>query len=448
MSSNLIKKIEQKKWISLGIFLLVDLVQVLFVSLLDLNSDRPLIVGVDFSRTNPLVSVSLFVTIAFLQIIMIYGVALAMVRRGDMKQIFPEYDSTGEWECTYSRQELTEWTRSAAKECGVEIDKIYLMRSPIPNAFTFSLPLFGSLVALHSNLLDLLAPDEVRAIITHEVAHIRHRDSIVQIILRMPSVFVDTIYVYVYLRLILGIMDSLLVSFDIIVAGIRLAVLLSFILISRVMTLVSRIFIKKAARYAEMMADYLSAEVLGTKSTINALILLGQRVEALSAFTEEIRWLHGLESDNTRGISGSELKRLVEEFPARTIDEEQARLQAPKLYLKQKLERLRQVYALRVDDEIINDMIIPAAKDLTEKRKKEHPEAVQKDRTIDWRQADQDGDFRLSTGEIQDLIRVLRENPKKFLFENEVDANILMLDHPDFRRRVLFLADAFDVERT
>lgn len=447
MSQTHIDKIERKKWISLGIFLVVDVLQVLFVTLIDLDPARPSIVGLDFSRTNPLVSVSLFLTIAFLQVVMIYGVALTMVRRDDMIEIYPEYHRADDWDSNYSREQLVEWTQSAAEECEAGVDKIFLMKSPLPNAFTFGLPFIGTIVALHSNLLDLLAPDEVRAIITHEVAHIRHRDSIVQIILRMPSVFVDTIYLYIYLRLILGIMDALLVSFDFIVVGIRIAVLLGFFLISRVMMLVSRLFVKKAARYAEMMADHYSAEALGTESTINALLLLGQRVEALAAFVEEMKWLHSLESDNVRGISGVELKRLVDEFPVNTINEGEARLLAPEIYLRLKLERLRQIYALRVDDESIREMVRCAAEDLIEKRKREHPEIeAQADQTVDWRDADQDGDLRLSSQEIRNFIETLRKYPNKFLFENEIDENILMLDHPDFRRRILFLADAFEVE--
>ena len=44
---------------------------------------------------------------------------------------------------------------------------------------------------------------------------------------------------------------------------------------------------------------------------------------------------------------------------------------------------------------------------------------------------------------MKDLIAMLRENPTKLMFDNEVGMNVLMMSHPDFRRRILSLADAF-----
>ena len=52
------------------------------------------------------------------------------------------------------------------------------------------------------------------------------------------------------------------------------------------------------------------------------------------------------------------------------------------------------------------------------------------DETIDWRQADTDGNLDLDEAEIEVFINSLKENPEKLLFENEDLKNAL------FRRRV------------
>ncbi|MFW9975087.1 MAG: hypothetical protein ACFFDQ_07485, partial [Candidatus Thorarchaeota archaeon] len=62
---------------------------------------------------------------------------------------------------------------------------------------------------------------------------------------------------------------------------------------------------------------------------------------------------------------------------------------------------------------------------------------------VDWRKVDYDEDRRLSNEELIDLLKLLRQNPQKMLFDREVGMNLLTLDHPDFRRRVLFIADEF-----
>jgi hypothetical protein len=102
------------------------------------------------------------------------------------------------------------------------------------------------------------------------------------------------------------------------------------------------------------------------------------------------------------------------------------------------------VYGVALSDNQIDEAILPALKYLAEKRgpapaTPTGPLAGK----VDWRQVDHDGNRRLSSDEIQELIRVLRENPTRLMFDSEVGARLLVLDHPDFRRRILTIADAF-----
>lgn len=443
----MIEDVNREKWTAIYSFIIMDFLQILLVSILTMDESTPLVVGIDFSQSNPLVSAGLFLSIAAMQVIVLYLVAARILRQEDLTELYPRYDESMEWHSRYSRKEIVDWTMELAKASKVSISRIYLMKSPLPNAFTFSLPLIGSVVVVHSNTLDVLNKQEVKAIITHEIGHIRNKDSIVQLLARMPSFFIDIIYLYIYIRLGLAAATAIVVSANPVLAGSRLLVLFGFFLVSRFLTLVSRMFMQKASRAAELMSDYHAATILGYEVTINALVRLGQRVEAITSLIEEIRWLESLNPERSAPISNTELMRMITQYPLDEIDEINARDVAPYVFLTTRLRHMRDVYGVGFDDQQIERAVKPAVDGLLEKRaeSKTESELQKKGQTIDWRRADYDDDRRLSKEELADLLKILRENPNKMMFDREVGINMVLLDHPDFRRRVLFIADEFEL---
>jgi len=441
----MVEEVKREKLLTIYAFLVMDFIQILFVSLLYLDDSTPLVVGIDFSRSNPLTSISLFFGILALQIIMVYYMAYQTLRKDDLVELSPTYDVDIDWKCRYSRDSIVEWTEDLAKRSGVRVKKIYLMNSPLPNAFTFSLPLIGSVVVVHSNTLEVLNEEEVKAIITHELGHIKNKDSLVQIFTRMPSFFVDLIYLYVYIRLGLSIVNAFLNIGDLYLAGIRLLALGAFFLLSRILAYISRYFMQKGSRAAELMGDYHAASVLGHEATINALIRLGQRVEAITVLFEEINWLESLNPERSGAITRAELLRMITQYPLDGIDEVNAREVAPNVFLSTRLKHMREVYGVEFTDDQIQKAVEPAVTSLREKRTKEKgdSETEKEPPTIDWRDVDYDEDKRLSKQELTDLLKLLRENPQKMLFDQEVGVNLHTMDHPDFRRRILFIADEF-----
>ncbi|MFW9869966.1 MAG: M48 family metalloprotease [Candidatus Thorarchaeota archaeon] len=443
----MVEEVKREKLLAIYAFLIVDFIQILFVSILYLDDTTPLVVGIDFSRSHPLTSISLFLAIVIMQIVMIYYMAYQTLRKEDLIELTPNYDEGTVWKCRYSRDSIVAWTRELAEKSGVIVDKVYLMNSPLPNAFTFNLPFFGSVVVVHSNTMEVLNEEEVKAIITHELGHIKNRDSIVQIFTRMPSFFIDLIYLYVYLRLGLGIVNSILIDRDIFLVGLRFLALIGFFLLSRIIASVSKYFMQKGSRAAELLGDYHAASVLGHEATINALIRLGQRVEAITVLFEEINWLESLNPERSGPITRAELLRMITQYPLDGIDEVNAREMAPNVFLSTRLKHMRNVYGIELTDEQIQRSVEPAVKSLHQKReeKKSKSESVKEIQTIDWRKVDYDKDRRLSKEELDDLLKLLRENPRKMLFDQEVGVSLHTMDHPDFRRRVLFIADEFDL---
>jgi Zn-dependent protease with chaperone function len=443
-----IEEVSRKKWIALLAFLLMDVIQIFLVSMITLDESTIWVVGFDAARRDPLISTGLFVSITILQILMLYIVSMRMLRTPEMVEIHPSFkDET--WECKYTPQEITQWTLEIVKKSGVSIKKIYVVRSPLPNAFTFSLPLIGAIVALHTNLLDLLKPEEVQAIIAHEVGHIKNHDSLISIFARMPAFFVDAIYLYIYVRLGLAVASSLLAAFDPISAGARAIALVGFFILSRLLMSIAQLFIQSSSRQAELMSDYHSATVTSPADIVNGLIRLGQRVEAVTSLIEEIRWLESLNPERSSPITTAELNRMILSYPLDGIDETNAREMAPHVFLSTRLKHMVEVYGIYLSEEQIGAAVAPATIYLREKRRDSSEDEAEDEptesQTIDWRDTDYDGDRRLSSDELNDFIIALRTNPEKLMFESEIGSNILTLDHPDFGKRILFLADAFSM---
>ncbi|MCX8202323.1 MAG: zinc metalloprotease HtpX [Candidatus Micrarchaeota archaeon] len=69
-----------------------------------------------------------------------------------------------------------------AKQSGIPKPKLYVVESPIPNAFAFGRGKSDAGIAIHTGLLRRLDKQEVEAVIAHEVGHIKHNDVIIMTI--------------------------------------------------------------------------------------------------------------------------------------------------------------------------------------------------------------------------------------------------------------------------
>jgi len=63
-----------------------------------------------------------------------------------------------------------------AMENGLSIPKVYVADVPFPNAFAYGSPLAGKRVAITLALLRILNKEEIKAVLGHELGHLRHRD--------------------------------------------------------------------------------------------------------------------------------------------------------------------------------------------------------------------------------------------------------------------------------
>jgi heat shock protein HtpX len=66
-----------------------------------------------------------------------------------------------------------------ARRAGVPKPRLYLIDAPYPHALSVR-GARGSSLAVSAGLLSLLSPAELDGVVAHEIAHVRHRDSLVQ----------------------------------------------------------------------------------------------------------------------------------------------------------------------------------------------------------------------------------------------------------------------------
>ena len=64
----------------------------------------------------------------------------------------------------------------------VPLPKLAIVEDPTPNAFVFGRSLRSSTLAVHTGLLRQLNRDEVKAVLAHEIGHLRHKDVIIMTI--------------------------------------------------------------------------------------------------------------------------------------------------------------------------------------------------------------------------------------------------------------------------
>ena len=78
-----------------------------------------------------------------------------------------------------------------AKKAGLKrVPKLYLVNDGTPNAFAFGYGKNHAHIALHTGLIEMLNKDEIKAVLAHEMGHIKHNDIVLITLASMVPVFV------------------------------------------------------------------------------------------------------------------------------------------------------------------------------------------------------------------------------------------------------------------
>jgi Zn-dependent protease with chaperone function len=61
----------------------------------------------------------------------------------------------------------------ACETLDLEPPQLYVQQHPVPNAYTFAMRGKQPFIVLHTSLIDLLTPEEIQAVIAHELGHLK-----------------------------------------------------------------------------------------------------------------------------------------------------------------------------------------------------------------------------------------------------------------------------------
>ena len=61
----------------------------------------------------------------------------------------------------------------ACKILDLEPPQLYVQQNPVPNAYTFAMRGKQPFIVLHTSLIEMLTPQEVQAVIAHELGHLK-----------------------------------------------------------------------------------------------------------------------------------------------------------------------------------------------------------------------------------------------------------------------------------
>lgn len=78
-----------------------------------------------------------------------------------------------------SAPELWQMTAQMAQRAGIPMPRLYIIHEDQPNAFATGRDPQNAAVAVNTGLMAMLSREEVAAVIAHELAHIRNRDTLI-----------------------------------------------------------------------------------------------------------------------------------------------------------------------------------------------------------------------------------------------------------------------------
>ena len=167
---------------------------------------------------------------------------------------------------------LVETVRRQADKVGIGMPEVGIFYSPDPNAFATGANKNNALVAVSQGLLQNMTPDEVEAVLGHEIGHIANGDMVTQTLLQG----VLNTFVFFFARIIGMFIDGLLRGNNQENSGPGLGYYLGSMVGEIFLGFLATMVVLWFSRYREFRADEAGADLAGRQKMIAALRRLQQ----------------------------------------------------------------------------------------------------------------------------------------------------------------------------
>ncbi|MGA1370006.1 MAG: protease HtpX [Pseudomonadales bacterium] len=210
-----------------------------------------------------------------------------MAKMGTRAQVIEQpRNSTERW--------LVDTVARQAQAAGIGMPEVAIFPAAEPNAFATGASRNKALVAVSTGLLENMTPDEVEAVLGHEIGHVANGDMIT---LTLIQGVVNT-FVMFFARIIGWFVDRVLLKND---RGLGIGYMISTIVAELVLGILASAIVMWFSRRREFRADAAGAELAGRQKMIAALERL-KRAQELPSTLPTTMTAFGISSGAVSGL--------------------------------------------------------------------------------------------------------------------------------------------------
>lgn len=167
---------------------------------------------------------------------------------------------------------LVETVRRQSEKVGIGMPEVGVFYSSSPNAFATGANKNNALVAVSQGLLENMTPDEVEAVLGHEIGHIANGDMVTQTLLQG----VLNTFVFFFARIIGTLVDGLLRGNNQENGGVGIGYFVGSMIAEILLGFLATMIVMWFSRWREFRADIAGADLAGRQKMIAALRRLQQ----------------------------------------------------------------------------------------------------------------------------------------------------------------------------
>ena len=342
----------------------------------------------------------------------------------DVISLFREGETFPKW--LNNPFELQEMIVELSAAMNLKIRHVYILDKAIPNAFASFVLARGNIVILHRNLLEILDPESLRAVLAHELAHVLGQDVKHRLLNILPRLLMNWMLMLKGVQLV-GILLLANTVWAVLDRGLQLLV---FTLVATIVIQVVVFFENLYSQVKENLADVYGASYASVEGSINAFLRLNSRSHTLEAF-QKVLGLYGASLDEVTILKSLHL------LPRGAMDLDEIQKVVPRLYAQTKVKDLIEELSLDTTHESQEALVQTILSEIFKHASVDNPTELEMDTPFAWKQFDWNHDGFLQGPEIVEMLKNLREN-EAALTSDEGGGS-----HPSTRDRILLLAEIF-----